>query len=145
MDKTTIVQGNSAIRAFNDNGVFYGANAVKEIHSYRVMGINANQEYSWNFGTIGDTIIPRTLFGYRSSGLPNNSSLFFRVKINNVLVFEMDLDGKTDKVGKSFFYNFPLLVVAPPQVISLQSSITLDNLMIYAEKAHLNSPVPPQL
>lgn len=144
MIKTSIVQGSSAIRAFNDKGVFYGGEAIPEVIPYQVSHVEASKEYKWDFGVIGQAIIPVTLFGYKSTGINNNNSLIIRIRQNNTILWEIDLAGNSNTLGNSFFYNFPFFVVAQNQSASIISSVELDSIVVFSKVAHLNPPIPPQ-
>ena len=144
MIKTSIVQGNSAIRAFNDRGIFYGGEAIPEVTPYQVTHIEAQKEYKWDFRVIEQAITPVTLFGYKSTGISNNNSLIIRIRQNSTIVWEIDLAGNSNTLGNSFFYNFPFFVIAQNQVASIVSSVALDSVVVFAKNVHLNPPVPPQ-
>ncbi|AUC61801.1 hypothetical protein AA637_11875 [Cyanobacterium sp. HL-69] len=144
MIKTSIVQGNSAIRAFNDRGIFYGGEAIPEITPYQVSQIEAGREYKWDFRVIGQTITPVTLFGYKSTGVSNSNSLIIRIQQNGTILWEIDLAGNSNTLGNSFFYNFPFFVIAENQIASVISSVDLDSVVVFAKNVHLNPPVPPQ-
>ena len=144
MIKTSIVQGNSAIRAFNDKGVFYGSEAVSEGGPLLVKTVKPETENSWDLGVMGESLRPVSLLGYKSTGVSSSDSLIVRVKQDNAVIWDMDIANHGTVLGNSLLFDFPFLVLSQNQSLNVISSVSLDALWLFNKVVYFNSVVSPQ-
>jgi hypothetical protein len=139
------IGNNFNLKSFVEEGGYVHRKAIGEYNPYGVIGIIANQEYSWDFSNIEHDVIPISLYGYKSTGINNNDSLIIRVRqaSNNQLIWQLELAGKKDVFGNAFAFIFPFMVVSRLHKASITSSVALDNLTVFGEKTYLNPLIAP--
>jgi len=139
------IGNNFNLKSFVEEGGYVHRKAIAAYNIYGVIGILANKEYSWDFSNIDHDVVPLTLYGYKSTGIANNDSFIIRVRqaSNNQLIWQLELSGKKDIYGNAFAFNFPFMVVSRLHKASITSSVALDNLSVFGEKAYLEPLISP--
>lgn len=139
------IGNNFNLKSFTEEGGYIHRKPIFESQPFSVVSAIANKEYEWNFSNHNIDIIPITLYGYKSTGVNNNDSLLVKVRqaSNNQLLWELELSGKKEVFGNAFAFTFPFLVVSRLHKASVKSSVALDSILVYAEKAFLNPTIAP--
>lgn len=140
--KTSLISGNYSLQAFEEDGKIYGANPIKEGDQYGVILPKANVEYVWDFSKIGHSVQPETLFAFKSTGITNNDSFVIKIKDASTqsLIWEIELAGNNDVLGKAFFYEFPHLYISTRHLATITSAVDLDNFVVFGHKVYVNEP-----
>ena len=137
---------NYSLKAFVEEGGYVHRKPISEYDPLSIVGMVANKEYTWDFSNIDHDIIPLILYGTKSTGINNNDSLILRVRQSstNQVIWQIEIAGKKTTYGNTFEFTFPFSVISRLHKASISSSVALDSLIIFCEKAFLNSVIAPE-
>lgn len=143
ISKNQVSVGNNQIMAaFQEDGLLINRQAIQEYEQYEVINVVANQEYSWNFREIGHTIQPINLIAYAPNGVSQSDDIYLRIRdiSSGDLIWEIDIANRFTILGNAISYTFPFFTLDPSVIASVESSIGLLALRVYANKVYMNTP-----
>jgi hypothetical protein len=144
--KTLLYTGNGQnLATYSEDGAHLNRKPIAEYYPYVISSVSANRDYIWDFSILQHNVIPITLFASKSTGVAQNDNLTITIKnaFNNASIWQLNLAGNKTIIGNAFFFTFPFMIVGQTNSATINSSSTLDQILVLGEKCYLESPIPP--
>ena len=136
MRETSIISGNYALKAFDDDGLIYGAEPIASFLPLAINGLVADANYYFNLLERGHTLQPVSMWIYTDVGqnVTGNSKVIFSVIQGQTIVWEVEI-GQTQwtEFGNGINFLFPPLFAEPTWLIKVNANFPANRLVIMSK------------
>jgi hypothetical protein len=145
LEKSSLIIGTDSLRTFKEENVNIHREGASEVELFKVDNVIANTWYNWNLSGIGDIQVVaiqvnNTGTATETDKITIQNSLIVNNNWDNNLLFSADIDFSSILLSLKGFYSY-VAYFSKSSVLSIKSTIPLQNLSIFAKKIYLNNHI----